>query len=86
MGKVVLTCAQLRSLNVSGNGSLTHLALNCAALESLSASQCPRLVGLVEGSSFPALLNANFAFCKSLTGQAPFHSASRGAFWYICTF
>lgn len=68
LGKVVLACPQLVSLNVSGNSSLTHLALKCTALESLRAAQCLRLEGLQEGFCCPALLHANFAGCRSLTG------------------
>ncbi|CAL8462377.1 g1910 [Coccomyxa elongata] len=68
LGKVILACPQLISLNVSGNSSLTHLALKCTALESLRAAQCPRLDGLQEGFCCPALLYANFAGCRSLTG------------------
>ncbi|BDA46237.1 probable EIN3-binding F-box protein 1 [Coccomyxa sp. Obi] len=68
LGKVVLACPQLISLNVSGNSSLTHLSLKCTALESLRAAQCLRLEGLQEGFCCPALLHANFAGCRSLTG------------------
>lgn len=70
LGKVIFACPQLISLNVSGNSSLTHLAVKCTALESLRAAQCPRLDGLQEGFCCPALLYANFAGCRSLTGMA----------------
>lgn len=68
LAKVVLTSSTLRSLNVSGNSSLSHLQLACEALESLSASQCGRLEALHESFACPALLQANFAGCKSLSG------------------
>ena len=58
-------------MNVSSNHGLSHLALNCAALTSLMASQCYRLEQLQEGFSCPNLKFVNFAGCKALQGNPP---------------
>ena len=56
-------------MNVSSNSSLSHLAMNCAALTSMMASQCYRLEQLQEGFSCPSLEVANLAGCKALQGE-----------------
>ena len=72
----MLSCPQLRSLNVSGCSALEHVSLACPGLESLSAAQLPRLQALQqEHFACPRLREANFAGCKKLAGAA---SAVRG--------
>ena len=66
--KVVISSASLLSLNISGNSALRHLDLRCAALTSLTASQCHRLEQLQEGFACPSLKAVNFAGCSSLQG------------------
>ena len=74
LGKLVICSASVLSVNVSSNSSLSHLALNCAGLTSLMASQCYRLEQLQEGFSCPNLEAANFAGCKALQGDLSYCS------------
>ena len=68
-GGLTISSASVLSVNVSSNHSLTYLALNCAALTSLMASQCYRLEQLQEGFTCPNLKFANLAGCKALQGN-----------------
>lgn len=72
LGKLVICSASVLSVNVSSNSSLSHLALNCAGLTSLMASQCYRLEQLQDGFSCPNLKVANFAGCKALQGDSSY--------------
>ena len=68
--KIVISSASLLSLNISGNSALRHLDLRCAALTSLTASQCHRLEQLQEGFACRSLKAVNFAGCSCLQGAS----------------
>lgn len=77
--RVVISSASLLSLNISGNSALCHLDVRCAALTSLTASQCHRLEQLQEDFACPSLKAVNFAGCSSLQGVS--RSTLSSGFW-----